>query len=119
MHNIRKHRQAYSQAPFRNGLRRSLTKRWFNDRWRGLVLGFVNFVSEDADTISLAVGAGQQITISSKIVNFSLNHGISSDPVSDDLSDESAEAFEQDELNQKLSDPVFSSLLGDEEDDDD
>ena len=101
-----------------NGLRRSLTKMWFNDRWRSLVLGFANFVAEGRDEIILPVSADQNIVISSKVTSFSLPHGINSDPVNENLSDELAETFDQEEQDLRLSDPVFASLIDDEEQDD-
>lgn len=101
-----------------NGLRRSLTKMWFNDRWRGLVLGFTNFIAEGRDEILLPVSADQNIVISSKVTSFSLPHGITSDPVDENLSDELAETFDQEEQDLRLSDPVFASLIDDEEHDD-
>ena len=98
-----------------NGLRRSLTKMWFNDRWRGLMLGFVNFVAEGEDRICLHVAETNSIEMSSKLVEFSLPYGISSDPVSENLSDEVADVYDAEEQALRLSDPVFASLLGDEE----
>lgn len=94
-----------------NGLRRSLTKMWFNDRWRGLVLGFANFASDGDDEISLPVSEHERILISRNVLSFSLDHGISSDPVSDNLSDELAESYDREELDLRLSDPVFSHFL--------
>ncbi|MGD9471255.1 MAG: toll/interleukin-1 receptor domain-containing protein [Novosphingobium sp.] len=101
-----------------NGLRRSLTKMWFNDRWRGLLLGFVNFIVDGADEISLPVSCNERIVIAPQLISFSLGHGISSDPVNENLSDELAETYDQEEQNLRLSDPVFASLLDDEEQDD-
>lgn len=100
-----------------NGLRRSLTKMWFNDRWRGLLRGFVDFVADGQEEISLPVSAEEQIVISPKLLAFSLDHGISSDPVNENLSDELAETYDQEEQNLRLSDPVFASLIDDEEQD--
>lgn len=101
-----------------NGLRRSLTKMWFNDRWRGLVLGFANFVADGRDEILLPVSNDQNIVISSKLTSFSLAHGIASDPVNENLSDEMAETYDREEQDLRLSDPVFASLIDDEEQDD-
>lgn len=98
-----------------NGLRRSLTKMWFNDRWRGLAQGFVNFAADGEDEILLPVSDDAQIAISPKLMVFSLDHGISSDPVNENLSDELAETYDKEEQDLRLSDPVFASLIDDEE----
>jgi hypothetical protein len=83
-----------------------------------LVLGFANFVAEGRDEILLPVSADQNFVISSKVKSFSLPHGITSDPVNENLSDELAETFDQEEQDLRLSDPVFASLIDDEEQDD-
>jgi TIR domain len=101
-----------------NGLRRSLTKLWFNDKWRGLILGFANFVADGEDKIVLPVSSCDSIVVSSKLTSFAFGHGIASDPVNENLSDELAEAYDQEEVNSRLSDPVFASLIDDEEQDD-
>lgn len=102
-----------------NSVRRSLTKMWFNDKWRGLFLGFVNFVAKGETTISLPVSSDADFVISAQPMSFSLACGISSDPIDQNLTDELAEAFEEEEQAMRLSDPVFSSLLDDEEAEDD
>jgi hypothetical protein len=101
-----------------NGLRRSLTKLWFNDKWRGLILGFANFVADGEDKIVLPVSSCDSIVVSSKLTSFAFGHGIASDPVNENLSDELAEAHDQEEVKSRLSDPVFASLIDDEEQDD-
>ena len=101
-----------------NSVRRSLTKMWFNDKWRGLFLGFVNFVAKGEATIRLPVSSGGDVAISSQPVSFPLSCGISTDPIDENLSDELAEVFEEAEQAMRLTDPVFSSLLDDEEGED-
>ena len=101
-----------------NSVRRSLTKMWFNVKWRGLFLGFVNFVAKGEATIRLPVSSGGDVAISSQPVSFPLSCGISTDPIDENLSDELAEVFEEAEQAMRLTDPVFSSLLDDEEGED-
>ena len=101
-----------------NSLRRSLTKMWFNDKWRGLVLGFANFVAEGADQIALPVSSQESIFIAPDVISFKVDKGIASDPVNENLSDELAETYDREEQDLRLSDPVFSSLIDDEEDND-
>lgn len=94
-----------------NALRRSLTKLWFNDKWRGLLLGFANFVSDGEDEILLPVSQNESFSISPNLISFHLDHGIKSDPVDENLSDELAENYDREELDLRLSDPVFAYLL--------
>ncbi|MCC5611631.1 hypothetical protein LC612_34090, partial [Nostoc sp. CHAB 5834] len=82
------------------------------------ILGFANFVADGENKILLPVSSSDNIVISSKLTSFSLGHGIASDPVNENLSDELAEAYDQEEVNSRLSDPVFASLIDDEEQDD-
>jgi len=101
-----------------NGLRRSLTKMWFNEKWRGLTLGFANFVADGSDEISLPSSKLNSIVISAQPLSFQLDRGIASDPVDENLSDELADAYDQEEESLRLNDPVFSSLINHEEHDD-
>ena len=90
-----------------NSARRSITKMWFNDKWRGMVRGFSQWLAEDSDEISISVGSGHNIILEKNPLQFTSPVSIGTDPVSETLSDEIAEADERQEINFKLTDPAF------------
>lgn len=98
-----------------NSVRRSLTKMWFNDKWRTLTLGFATWLADENGEIHLEVADGSDILLDGAPDKFSLDVGISSDPPISDLSDELAEEIEKSEIAMKLGDPAFAYLRKDEE----
>ena len=97
-----------------NSVRRSLTTMWFNDKWRGLLLGFVSWIADGENEIRLPVSANSWITIGAKPLTFLSPQAITADPISDDFSDEIADEIERKEQTQRLSDPAFA-ITRDEE----
>jgi hypothetical protein len=96
-----------------NAVRRAVTKMWFNDKWRGLVLGFSAWMAEGGGTIMLDVGGGGGIALVGHPIEFSIPFGISSDPIS--IEEEDEERFEQEEVSMRLDDPAFDMRDDEEE----
>lgn len=101
-----------------NSVRRAVTSMWFNDKWRGLVLGFCKWLANSSESIELDAGGDGQIALSASPMEFGLGVGIASDPaqIAGIPTDEDEEQFEEQEGALRLSDPAFSAI---EEDDDD
>lgn len=93
-----------------NSVRRSLTSMWFNDKWRSLTLGFCSWLADGNDTFQLPVANDAVITLAGIPKTFSVPISIASDPVSNEMSDATAERDEQQELQKRLSDPAFLKL---------
>ena len=102
-----------------NSVRRAVTNMWFNDKWRGLVLGFCGWLAGSSGSIELDAGGDAKIVLASSPVEFGLGVGIATDPaqVAGILSDEDEEKFEEQESALRLSDPAFSTIEEEEEDD--
>jgi hypothetical protein len=98
-----------------NSVRRAVTNMWFNDKWRGLVMGFCAWLADDDGHIRLAAGEHGQITLSPLPMEFDIPVGVATDPASQIPTEEDEERFETEETVLRLSDPAFSAL--DEEDD--
>lgn len=90
-----------------NSVRRSITTMWFNDKWRGLVLGFANWLADNQKDIQIPMAAKSFVSLRAEPVSFISEVGINSDPVSESISDETSEADEREEINKRLSDPAF------------
>lgn len=93
-----------------NSVRRSLTSMWFNDKWRSLTLGFCSWLADGNDTFRLPVASDASIILSGIPKTFSAPVSISSDAVSNEISDAIAERNEQLEIQKRLSDPAFLKL---------
>lgn len=98
-----------------NSVRRSVTSMWFNDKWRGLIMGFCSWLAAGNREIHLNAGEHGEIRVSSRPVEFDIPIGITIDPASQIPSDDEEERFETDEMALRLADPAFATL--DEEDD--
>jgi len=96
-----------------HSLRRSFCRSWWNDRWRDLLLAYVDQLSGEDSAISLAVGSNQQIRISARPRMFE-------SPVSVQGIGEVSVEDETDERLDQLADQsdfeVESDLEGDPED---
>jgi hypothetical protein len=96
-----------------NAVRRAVTKMWFNDKWRGLVLGFASWLAGDGSHIALRAGEAATVRLARQPVDFTLPYGIAADPVSLEEGDE--ERFEQAETALRLSDPAFADIEDEDE----
>lgn len=94
-----------------NSIRRSLTKMWFNDKWRSLTLAFSTWLAEGEDSFELPVGKDVALLCGGRPLTFESPVGIATDPVSAELSDEMAEEIENAELQKRLSDPAFAKFF--------
>jgi len=90
-----------------NSARRSITKMWFNDKWRGMVLGFSQWMGNGESTISIPMGSGREFCFECSPQVLTAPVSIRTDPVLDSLSDETAAIDERNEINFRLTDPVF------------
>jgi hypothetical protein len=102
-----------------NSARRSITKMWFNDRWRGLVLGIAAWLSEGKGVLSIPVGSENEFAFEATPQTFSSPVSIAADPISATLNDSVMEANDEAEFARRLSDPAFATPDKDGEDDDD
>ncbi|CTQ60464.1 toll/interleukin-1 receptor domain-containing protein [Roseibium album] len=100
-----------------NSVRRSVTSMWFNERWRGLILGFANWLADSGDEIKLAVSASEAIRLRKVPMTFDADFGITADPVNLETDDEELASFEASETHERLNDPAFRSLDEDEDND--
>jgi len=90
-----------------NSTRRSLTKLWFNEKWRGLVLGFSSWLANEGEVIELNVGKDSVIRISRMPMTFEVPVSILADPANSIETDEQAEEYEQKEALMRQVDPAF------------
>ena len=90
-----------------NSARRTVTKLWFNDKWRGLILGFSTWIADGNATFQIPLSETQSLSINSRPITLGINTGIRTDPASDALDDEIAEREDLYEANYKISDPAF------------
>lgn len=93
-----------------NSVRRSTTSMWFNEKWRGLVLGFANWLADGESHISLRVAENCVIELSPIPRLFDTEFGIAADPVNLNFDDEEHVKFEEAEIHRRLSDPAFRNL---------
>tara|TARA_Y100000782_G_scaffold112654_1_gene143366 strand:+ start:4055 stop:5551 length:1497 start_codon:yes stop_codon:yes gene_type:complete len=90
-----------------NSVRRSLTSMWFNEKWRGLIMGFAAWLAQENEYIELQVSETQSIRLCCRPLTLSTDVCIQSDPVSQDTSDSSEEENERMETYLRMSDPAF------------
>jgi hypothetical protein len=90
-----------------NSVRRTLTKMWFNDKWRTLVLGFFQWLADNGPSIPLRMAADVSLELHSQPITFELPVSIATDPVSGELDDNQAEEQEGREELLRLTDPAF------------
>lgn len=100
-----------------NSVRRSLTSMWFNDKWRGLVLGFASWLADNNENFVLPVSNSATFSIGGNPISFQSPVGIKTDPVSFDLTDELGEEMEDAEMQMRLSDPAFVKIVLSEDED--
>lgn len=98
-----------------NSVRRAVTNMWFNDKWRGLVMGFCAWLTDEDGRITLNSGEHGEIILGPLPMEFDVPVGVATDPASQIPTEEEEEWFETEETVLRLSDPAFSAL--DEEDD--
>ena len=96
-----------------NSVRRALTKMWFNDKWRGLVLGVGAWLGGEGETTNLAASGTEVIQVASRPMEFSLPYGIAADPAS--IEEDAEERFEEEQTVLRAADPAFAGLDDDEE----
>ena len=56
-----------------HAMRRSFCRNWFNERWRGLVIAYLNYLSGNRQTISLPVSPTRQVVVSAIPCSFKSN----------------------------------------------
>ena len=100
-----------------NSVRRSVTSMWFNEKWRGLILGFANWLAGPEDEIVLAVSAGEAIRLEKLPMAFDADFGIAADPVNLEFDEEELANFEAREIHERLNDPAFRPFNEDEDND--
>ena len=91
-----------------NSARRSITKMWFNDKWRGLVLGIAAWLSESQPKFRIPVGSGQAFEFNAIPETFTAPIVIATDPISGTLSDSDMESNDRAEFLRRLADPAFA-----------
>ncbi|MCA3260913.1 MAG: toll/interleukin-1 receptor domain-containing protein [Telmatospirillum sp.] len=98
-----------------NGVRRSLTSMWFNEKWRGLVLGFSAWLADGQECITLPISPAPNeavVKLAARPMVFQSQISIQSDPVKRETTEAEEARDEQDELHMRLNDPAF--ILRDE-----
>lgn len=100
-----------------NSVRRKVTGLWFNDKWRGLVMGFCTWLANGEGVITLKIGTTAEIVLSAKPAEFEIDTGITTDPSSNIPSDDDEAQFEEQEIALRLSDPAFANIDDDDDDD--
>jgi hypothetical protein len=93
-----------------NAVRRGVTNMWFNEKWRGLVLGFASWLADNGAEIDLPAGGRARIVLTARPDEFEASVGIATDPVSRIPTDDEEETFEAQEEQVRLSDPAFAAL---------
>lgn len=100
-----------------NSVRRSLTKMWFNEKWRGLVLALGSWLANGSNFIELPLSANEVLTLKAQPLVYFSNFGIGSDPTNLDSSDDELEEFERQESLRRQDDPAYYTLDNEEVDD--
>ncbi len=95
-----------------NSVRRSLTNMWFNDKWRGLIMGFSSWLAKGNETFSLPVARDLEIRLGGQPMIFESPVGVAADLVSFEWSDDIAELSDHAEIQMRLSDPDFLNVYG-------
>lgn len=98
-----------------NSVRRGVTKKWFNNKWRGLVLGFSAWLAGNGPSIELSAANDAVVRLGSWPVDFEIPVAISADPTSQIFSDEDEERMEREEATMRLNDPAFFTPDDDED----
>ena len=98
-----------------NSVRRSLTKMWFNEKWRTLVLGFSSWLANGEDALNLPTGSHEPIRVGGRPLCFESPLAIASDRISDNLTDKIGDEMEKSEHDMRLVDPAFIKLEQEEE----
>ena len=101
-----------------NSVRKSTTNMWFNDKWRSMMLGFCNWLSDSADEFTIPMAKDAGVIVSGQPELFEVPLSIKADPVKFDLTDEMAEENDRMEEMMRLSDPAFLTIEDVEADDD-
>ncbi len=89
-----------------NSVRRSLTNMWFNEKWRGLVLGFVTWLANGNKYIELEVAKSITVKLNSKPVTFQAPVAIKADAAISNTTEEE-EKNERNEMLMRLNDPLY------------
>jgi len=90
-----------------NSVRRSVTSMWFNERWRGLIMGLAAWLAQENEHIELPVSETQSIRLCCRPLTLSTDVCIQSDPVSQEATESSEEENERMEAYLRMSDPAF------------
>ncbi len=98
-----------------NAARRSITKMWFNEKWRTLSLAYAHWLADDAGVIRLPVGEREAIPIEATPVMFDSEFSIVADPVKESLAEAESDQLQRDEATFRVTDPAFIDLVSDEE----
>lgn len=78
-------------------LRRSFCKNWWNDRWHGLLLAFVNFLAEGQEELLLPLGGDQVARVDGRLLSFESNVSIVGDSLA--IADDDASADDETEAD--------------------
>jgi hypothetical protein len=98
-----------------NSVRRGVTSMWFNDKWRGLIMGYCAWLVDDSKRIKLNAGERGEIIVGPLPMEFDVPVGIATDPASHIPTDDEEERYEAEETILRLSDPAFAALEEEEE----
>lgn len=91
-----------------NSARRTITKMWFNERWRGLVMGIGNWLAEGSDAFEVPMGGDSALVFEARPQALIAPIAIASDPAVS-TPDEELSNEEDAEFVRRLADPAFHS----------